>query len=59
MGEQIYRRLSEEFVEDVLEAFNDHRIGEEKTCGILGLRRAQFYKLRGEMGKTCYMGKAF
>jgi hypothetical protein len=46
MGEQIHKRLSKEFVEGVLEAFNDHRIGEEKACEILGLRRAQLYKLR-------------
>jgi len=40
MAEQIHKRLSKEFVEGVLEAFNDHRIGEEKACEILGLRRA-------------------
>jgi len=34
------------FVGGVLEAFNDHLIGEEKTCEMLGVRRAQLYKLR-------------
>lgn len=46
MGEQMHKRLSKEFVEGVLEAFNEHRIGEEKTCEILGVRRAQLYRLR-------------
>lgn len=46
MGEQIHKRLSKEFVEGVLEAFNEHRIGEEKTCEILGVRRGQLYRLR-------------
>lgn len=46
MAEQIHKRLSKEFVEGVLEAFNEHRIGEEKACEILGVRRAQLYKLR-------------
>lgn len=46
MGEQIHKRLSKEFVGGVLEAFNDHRIGEQKACEILGLGRAQLYKLR-------------
>ena len=46
MGEQIHKRVSKEFVEGVLEAFNDHRIGEEKAREMLGWRRVQLYKLR-------------
>jgi hypothetical protein len=29
MGDQIHRRLSKEFVEEVLEAFNERRMAEE------------------------------
>ena len=46
MGEQIHKRLSKDFVEGVLEAFNDHRVCEEKACEMLGVKRAQLYKLR-------------
>jgi len=46
MGEQIHKRLSKEFVEGVLEAFNDHQIGEKKACELLGVKRAQLYNLR-------------
>lgn len=46
MGEQIHKRHSKEFVEGVLEAFNEHRISEEKACELLGVKRAQLYKLR-------------
>lgn len=46
MGEQIHKRLSKEFVEGVLEAFNDHRIGEDKAYELLGVKRAQLYNLR-------------
>lgn len=41
IAEQIHKRLSKEFVEGVLEGFIDHRIGEEKNCEMLGVRRAQ------------------
>ena len=43
MGEQLHKRHSQESVERVLEAFNDHRLSEEKTCELLGIRRAQLY----------------
>jgi len=46
MGQQIHKRLPLEFVETVLEAFNDHRLGEEEACILLGLARARLYRLR-------------
>jgi len=46
MGTQLHKRHCREFVMEVLEAFNDHRIGEEKACELLGVKRAQLYKLR-------------
>jgi hypothetical protein len=59
MGEQIHKRLSKEFVEGVLEAFNDHRIGEEKICEMLGVRRAQIYKLRKRWLRSVIGNKPF
>ena len=46
MPNQLRKRLPREFNEGVLEAFNDHRIGEERACETLGIGRAQLYKLR-------------
>jgi len=33
-------------VENIFEAFNDHRIAEKEACNLLGIKWAQFYKLR-------------
>jgi len=46
MSNQLHRRLPREFIEGILEAFNEHRIGEDRACKILGIGRAQLYKLR-------------
>lgn len=56
---QIHRRLSRSFVEEILEAFNDHRISEEKACEILGVRRARLYELRKRwlLVRGCVLGK--
>jgi hypothetical protein len=59
MGEQIHRRLSKEFVEGVLEAFNDHRIGEEKAREMLGVRRTQLYKFRKKWLRSVIGSKPF
>ena len=56
MSRQLHKRLSKEFVESILEAFNDHRIAEEKACDLLGIKRAQLYKLRRRWLK-CLIGK--
>lgn len=46
MSTQLHKRFPREFVEGILEAFNDQRIGEERAREMLGIRRAQLYKLR-------------
>ena len=46
MSPQLQKRLPKSFVEGILEAFNDHRISEEKAYEKLGVRRARLYKLR-------------
>jgi hypothetical protein len=56
MSPQLHKRLSKSFVEEILEAFNDHRISEEKACEMLGLRRARPYELR-EPWLQCVIGK--
>lgn len=57
MSAQLHRRLSQSFVEEILEAFNDHRISEEKACELLGLHRARLYELR-ERWLQCLIGKS-
>ncbi len=46
MGKQLHKRLSKEFVEEVLEAFNSGRITEAKACELLGIKRTRLYELR-------------
>jgi transposase InsO family protein len=46
MFNQLHKRLPREFIEGLLEAFNEHRIGEDRACQVLGIGRAQLYKLR-------------
>jgi hypothetical protein len=59
LGERIHKRPSKEFVEEVLEAFNDHRIGEEEVCEMLGMRRAQRYKFRKRWLRSVLENKPF
>ena len=56
MSAQLHRRLSQSFVEEILEVFNDHRISEEKACELLGLQRARLYELR-ERWLQCLIGE--
>ena len=35
MSNQLHRRLPREFIEGILEAFNEHRIGEDRARQIL------------------------
>jgi len=56
MSAQLYKRLPKSFVEEILEAFNDHRISEEKACEMLEIRRAQLFKLR-KRWLQCVLGK--
>src|SRR6202011_2703807 len=44
--QQLYRRVAHEFVNVVVEAFNDHRMTEEQACTLLGLKRSRLYLLR-------------
>lgn len=46
MKSQLHKRLSLEFVSEVLEAFNEHRLSEEKACELLDIKRARLYRLR-------------
>lgn len=48
MGQQLYRRLPQAFVVEVLEAFNDQRMTEKQACALLGIKRTRLYGLRRE-----------
>jgi hypothetical protein len=56
MSGQLHKRLSKSFVEEILEAFNDHRISEEKACEMLGVGRSRLYELR-KRWLRCMLGK--
>ncbi len=40
MADQIHKRLSVEFLEEILEGFNEQRITEGVVCELLGIKRA-------------------
>lgn len=46
MNERIHKRLPVKFVEEVLEAFNSHRISEKEAMALLGIRRSRLHQLR-------------
>jgi transposase InsO family protein len=46
MEERIHKRLPVEFVEEVLESFNQHRISEKEAMGLLGVKRSRLHQLR-------------
>ena len=46
MGYQIHKRLPLEFVVDVLRAFCEKEVGVNKACQLLGISKAQLYRLR-------------
>jgi len=59
VGDQIHRRLAKEFVEEVLEAFNEKRMTEQLACELLGVKRARFYRMRRDWLKCVMKGKEF
>lgn len=52
MGEQIHKRLAKQFVVDVLESFNEHRMSELQACELLGIERAWLHRLRRKWLKS-------
>lgn len=59
MEQRIHKRLSKEFAEMILEAFNEHRISESKASELLGIKRAMLYRLRKRWLKSKIQGQAF
>ncbi|MBI5188007.1 MAG: hypothetical protein HZA07_02890 [Nitrospirae bacterium] len=59
MGSRLHKRLSVEFVQEVLEAFNEKRITEEIACELFGLKRARLYKLRRDWLRCQLKGEEF
>ena len=57
MTQQLHKRLSQEVVEKVLEAFNEHRISEDEASQMLGLKRARLYILRREWLRKASRGE--
>ncbi len=46
MKERIHKRLPAEFVGEVLESFNSHKISEKEAVALLGIKRGRLYQLR-------------
>jgi transposase InsO family protein len=57
MKERIHKRLPEDFVSMVLEAFNEGRICERDACELLGLKRTRLYGLRKRWLRCVIQGK--
>jgi len=59
MGRQIHKRLSKEFVEEVLEAFNEKRMTEEMALELVGVKRTRLYELRKVWLQSKMRGEVF
>jgi hypothetical protein len=59
MKSQLHKRLPQDFVEKILEAFNSHRINEEKACELLGNKRARLYRPRQRWLECLVGNKSF
>ena len=46
MRERIHKRLPVQFVEEVLDSFNQHRISEKEAMDLLGVKRSRLHQLR-------------
>jgi len=46
MRERIHKRLPVEFVQEVLDSFNQHRISEKEAMELLGIGRSRLHQLR-------------
>jgi len=46
MTEQLKKRASQEWLEYVLERFNDYELSENEACRLLKIKRSQLYELR-------------
>lgn len=57
MKERIHKRLAEDFVSMVLEAFNEGRMCERDACELLGLKRTRLYGLRKRWLRCVIQGK--
>jgi len=59
MKEQLAKRLTIQWVAQVLEQFNQHSVTEREACQLLGIKRAQLYNLRKRWLKTISRGESF
>jgi transposase InsO family protein len=46
LKERIHKRLPVEFVKEILDAFNRHKISEKEAMGLLGIKRRRLHQLR-------------
>ena len=59
MTQQIAKRLTSQWVIQVLRQFNDHTISEKEACELLGIKRIQLYELRRRWLKANLKGIDF
>lgn len=59
MTEQLAKRVTEQWVVQVLEQFNSHTITEKEACELLGLKRVQLYEIRKRWLKASLKGLPF
>lgn len=59
MTQQIAKRLTSQWVVQVLKQFNEHTISEQEACELLGIKRIQLYELRRRWLKANLKGLNF
>ena len=59
MAQQLAKRLTNQWVMQVFEQFNNHTIAEKEACELLGVKRAQLYLLRKKWLQSTLEGSTF
>jgi hypothetical protein len=59
MKTQQHKRLPQDFLKEILEAFNPHRLSEGKACELLGVKQARLYRFRQRWLESLVGNKCF
>jgi len=59
MEKQLAKRLTNQWVVQVLQQFNNHTITEKEACELLGIKHTQLYKVRKRWLKAGLKGESF
>ena len=59
MTEQLAKRMTNQWISQVLQQFNERELSEKQACELLSIKRTQLYTLRKKWLKATLQGKIF